>query len=198
MKALLLSGGIDSTALAYWLRPTLAVTVNYGQAVAEAEIHAASAICGALNIPHRALRLDCGHLGGGCMVGKERVSVTATPEWWPYRNQLLVTITAMALVAEGLEEIWVGTVAGDDVHADGKQAFVDHLSRLLEIQEGAVRVRAPAIHMTSEKLLEQAQVPRSLLGWTFSCHVSRYPCGRCRGCIKHEEVLLGSAAQSPA
>ncbi len=196
MKALLLSGGIDSTALAYWLRPALAVTVDYGQAVAEAEIHAAEAVCRTLDIPHRTQRLDCAHLGHGCMVGKKQVSIAATLEWWPYRNQLLVTVAAMALVAEGLEEIWVGTVAGDDVHADGKQIFVDQLSRLLEMQEGGVRLRAPAIHLTSEVLLERAQVPRSLLGWTFSCHVSRYPCGQCRGCIKHEEVLLRAAAQA--
>ncbi len=29
--AILLSGGMDSIALAYWKRPELAITINYGQ-----------------------------------------------------------------------------------------------------------------------------------------------------------------------
>lgn len=189
MKALLLSGGVDSTAIAYWLRPSVCVTVDYGQIVAEAEIHAASAVCRVLDIPHRVLQVDCGQFGAGSMAGRRQASVAGTPEWWPYRNQLLVTFAAMALVTEGLQELWVGTVAGDDAHGDGTRAFVETMSRLLEMQEGGVRLRAPAIEMTSEELLKHADVPRSLLGWTFSCHVSRYPCGTCRGCAKHDEVL---------
>ena len=126
------------------------------------------------------------------MAGKDQASIASTPEWWPFRNQLLATVAAMALVGEGVEEIWIGSVAGDGVHGDGKLSFVDKLNDLLELQEGGIRFRAPAIHLTSEALLKLAKVPRSILGWTFSCHVSRHPCGRCRGCIKHEEVMIGA------
>ena len=35
--ALLLSGGMDSIALAYWKRPDIALTIDYGQAAADAE-----------------------------------------------------------------------------------------------------------------------------------------------------------------
>jgi len=38
MKAILLSGGLDSIALAYWLRPQIAVTIDYGQRPARAVI----------------------------------------------------------------------------------------------------------------------------------------------------------------
>ncbi|RUW76172.1 7-cyano-7-deazaguanine synthase, partial [Mesorhizobium sp. M1E.F.Ca.ET.063.01.1.1] len=31
MRMLLFSGGLDSSALAWWLRPELCVTINYGQ-----------------------------------------------------------------------------------------------------------------------------------------------------------------------
>lgn len=189
MKALLLSGGIDSTALAYWLRPTIAITVDYGQAAAQAEIRAAEAVASALQIDHRVLRVDCANFGAGCMVGKPALAMAATPEWWPYRNQFLVTVGAMALIDQGLQEIILGTVMGDDLHADGKAQFVEALDALMRMQEGGVRVLAPALNMTSEKLLQVSETPRSLLGWTFSCHVGEHACGQCRGCLKHREVL---------
>jgi 7-cyano-7-deazaguanine synthase len=63
--ALLLSGGTDSVALAYWKRPTIAYTVDYGQLPAVGEIRAAAAVCDALGIRHRVLRVNCGELGSG-------------------------------------------------------------------------------------------------------------------------------------
>lgn len=189
MKALLLSGGVDSTAMAYWQRPQIAITVDYGQAAAQAEIRAAAAVASALQIDHCVLTVDCSSLGAGCMVGKPTLALASTPEWWPYRNQLLVTVGAMALIGQGLQEIVLGTVAGDELHADGKAAFVETLDALMRMQEGSVRVLAPAIGMTSEKLLQLSGIPRSLLGWTFSCHVSEHACGRCRGCLKQRAVI---------
>jgi 7-cyano-7-deazaguanine synthase len=38
---LLLSGGMDSVALAYWLRPDVAFTIDYGQLSAEGELRSA-------------------------------------------------------------------------------------------------------------------------------------------------------------
>lgn len=43
--ALLLSGGMDSISIAWWKRPDIAITLDYGQRAAEAEIKAASATC---------------------------------------------------------------------------------------------------------------------------------------------------------
>ncbi|RMS14104.1 hypothetical protein ALP72_200017 [Pseudomonas coronafaciens pv. coronafaciens] len=44
-SALLLSGGMDSLSVAWWKRPDLAITLNYGQLAANAEIAASRAIC---------------------------------------------------------------------------------------------------------------------------------------------------------
>lgn len=49
-KAILLSGGMDSIALAYWLRPEVAITLDYGQKAAEAEIAAAARVAQLLRI----------------------------------------------------------------------------------------------------------------------------------------------------
>lgn len=58
-SCLLLSGGLDSVALCYLERPALALTIDYGQLAAEAEINAAEAVCQSTSIRHHVLRADC-------------------------------------------------------------------------------------------------------------------------------------------
>ena len=57
---LLLSGGLDSTALAHMLRPPLCVVVDYGQRCARAETRAATAVCRALDLRLLSVRIDLG------------------------------------------------------------------------------------------------------------------------------------------
>src|SRR5687767_1670483 len=106
-KCLLLSGGADSIALCYSLRPDLALTIDYGQAPSAAEIDASEAVCSELGIRHKVLKANCSDAGAGCMLndGKRRppVGVSPTPEWWPFRNQLLLTLGAAVCVIAGIE-----------------------------------------------------------------------------------------------
>ncbi|MEQ8748737.1 MAG: 7-cyano-7-deazaguanine synthase, partial [Amphiplicatus sp.] len=170
MRALLLSGGIDSSALAYWMRPDICVTVNYGQRAALGEIAAARAICSELNLEWRLIEADLSTLGSGDMGDRPPSAQANAPEFWPYRNQMLVTLAAMLLQPEGLDEILIGSVASD-LHADGSPAFVAAMNALLIAQEGAVRFQAPALTLSSENLLRRSKFPRELIGLTFSCHV---------------------------
>ena len=90
--AVLLSGGMDSICIAYWKKPDMAFTIDYGQVCAEAEIHSAAIICKKLGIEHHIIRIDCSSLGSGLLSGKPTVEDSPSEEWWPYRNQLLVTL----------------------------------------------------------------------------------------------------------
>ena len=56
-KAILLSGGMDSIALSYWLKPEIAITLDYGQKAAEAEIKVASHIAEILCMEHQPYNL---------------------------------------------------------------------------------------------------------------------------------------------
>jgi 7-cyano-7-deazaguanine synthase len=188
MRALLFSGGLDSAALAAWLRPDICVTVNYGQRPAAGEIAAAEAICRELNLSHRVIRADLSALGSGDMSERSTPARSAAPEFWPYRNQMLVTLIGMLLQPEGLSEIVIGAVATDR-HADGHRPFLKTLDRLMQLQEGKVALRAPAAMMTTVALLKKVRFPRRLIGLTFSCHVHEYACGKCSGCTKHREVV---------
>jgi 7-cyano-7-deazaguanine synthase len=188
-RVLLLSGGMDSIALAYWMRPELCVTLDYGQVPAAAEIQASESVCRELGLMHQVIRADCRAVGSGDLAGSSAVALAPVREWWPFRNQLLVTLAAAAVVDHGYQELLLGTVRTDGVHRDGCQEFLDRLSGLLEFQEGHLRVRAPAIHLDSAELIRESGVPQSVLAWAHSCHVATLACGRCRGCHKHANVV---------
>lgn len=188
MKALLLSGGLESSALAWWKRPDICVTVDYGQIAARGEIAASTALCKILRLRHRTISVDLSALGSGSMVGRRKAKGGKAIEFWPFRNQVLLTLSAMVLQPAGFKEIMIGAVA-TDVHADGRPPFLRAIDRATRIQEGRIRISAPAQRMDSVALLRRSKFPQRLVGLTFSCHVHEYACGLCRGCVKHREVI---------
>ncbi|WP_036109633.1 MULTISPECIES: 7-cyano-7-deazaguanine synthase [Luteibacter] len=185
---LLLSGGMDSAALAWWKRPDVAFTIDYGQLAAQAELRASAAICESLSIPHVPIQVDCRALGSGDMAGDLPDAHAPCTDWWPYRNQLLITLAGMRAISLGVDTLMIGTVASDGTHADGRIEFFENLDALMACQEGGLRVTAPAIELTTVNLIRAGGIPASLLAWAHSCHKANVACGQCRGCNKYFEV----------
>lgn len=187
--ALLLSGGMDSIAVAHWRRPEIAVTIDYGQRPAAGEIRASQAVAEVLGIEHYIIRADLSAIGSGDMAGSNALDLAPVSEWWPFRNQMLVTLAAMRCVALGTRRLLIGTLRTDDRHADGRSEFVTSLNALLLQQEGEMTLEAPAIGLTAVELIRKSGAPMEVLAWAHSCHVSEFACGLCRGCRKHYETL---------
>jgi 7-cyano-7-deazaguanine synthase len=188
MKALLLSGGMDSIAVAFWQRPEIAITIDYGQRAAEAEIAAASQVAKEIGMQHEIITIDCRAIGSGDMAGNDALGVAPVPEWWPFRNQLLVTFAAARGITLGVAEVMTGSVSSDGTHADGRPEFYDAMDRVTAMQEGGIRISAPALTMTTAELVRHSGVPREILAWAHSCHTGNLACGQCRGCVKHYQV----------
>lgn len=185
---ILLSGGIDSTAIAYWKRPGYAFTIDYGQVSAAGEIRSSRKIASILGLHHEIITVNCRALGSGDLAGGEPAKDAPASEWWPYRNQMLITLAAMRAFSLGIKSLLVGSVKGDGFHQDGKPEFYQKISELLVMQEGSMEVQVPAISLTSTELVNISGLPFNLLSWTHSCHKSDMACGQCRGCNKHREV----------
>jgi 7-cyano-7-deazaguanine synthase len=189
VDALLLSGGLDSIAIAAWKKPEIAITVDYGQICAPAELRASAQVCEEMRIAHHCIQVNAADVGSGDLSGKPAHPDSPASEWWPFRNQFLLTVGAMRAIALGLDRLLIGTVKSDAFHADGTAAFIDCMDAVLRMQEGSIRVSAPALQLTSAELIRMSGVPLSTLCWAHSCHTSEYACGRCRGCYKHHEVM---------
>jgi 7-cyano-7-deazaguanine synthase len=189
VRLLLLSGGLDSAALAAWLEPERALTIDYGQRCAGGEIEASRQVSKALGITWDVLEIDCRQIGSGLLAGTTESSFAPDEEWWPYRNQLLVSFAAAWGLARGVTEILLGCVSDDSVHADGRAPFIAAADALLAQQEGGIRVSAPAQAMTSAALLAQSGIRPGLLAWTHSCNRATTACGTCRSCVRREATL---------
>ena len=187
---LLLSGGLDSTALAAWKCPAGCLFIDYGQRPAEGEARSAFAVAEALDLPLERIVADCSIVGVGALSGRPTPNLAPTPEWWPFRNQLLVTLAAAYAVTHRFDTVMIGTVMSDGGrHADGTAAFIDCLSCLLSMQEGSIHLVAPALHLTTAELIETSGLTDAILGWTHSCHLANHACGGCPGCRERAQVL---------
>jgi 7-cyano-7-deazaguanine synthase len=214
---LLLSGGMDSAALAALTRPSRTLCIDYGQRPAVAELRAARAVTTRLRLPYDELRIDLSPIGAGLLHTDNALGTPTTdsdgvgsgpsptrrhgilspsPEWWPLRNQLLVSIAAAWALGQSTPEgapirvVYTATIASDGRrHVDGTPAFYDALHRVIVMQEGGIRVAAPAIGYTAAGLARLTGPDEALLSWTHSCHRSSIPCAACPGCYKRADVL---------
>ncbi len=187
--ALLLSGGMDSIAIAWWKRPEMALTIDYGQKPAQAEIRAAKEVASRLGIEHQVVQCDLSALGSGDMAGGPPLAFAPVPEWWPFRNQLLLTVAAMRLVPSGATKVLIGCLATDKQHADGRAEFISAMNDLFAVQEGGLSAEAPAIDLTAVELVKRSGIPLEILAWAHSCHRANEACGACRGCLKHYDTM---------
>lgn len=182
---LLFSGGIDSTCLAWLERPDRLAFIDYGQIPAKGELRACKSIAEAIGTPLDVHETDLRSFGAGLMAGSATDS--PAPEFWPFRNQMLITLAAMYYAPRGVSEILIGTVRSDRQHPDGRARFLRAMESVLKSQ-ASISLRAPAADEQTEALAKRSKAPHSLLGWTFSCHTGEWACGQCGGCRKHDAV----------
>lgn len=187
-KGLLLSGGIDSICLAYHLKPEIAYTVDYGQNAAEREIYVSKLICEFLKIKHEIIRIDCKTLGSGNLVNKNSIKESPSKEWWPYRNQLLITLSLMKAIKDNVTEIHLASVKSDSFHRDGTEEFYKLINSVSEFQEGNIKIVCNTIDFYSHELALKYNVPNKLILLAHSCHISNIACGSCSGCLKQIRV----------
>jgi 7-cyano-7-deazaguanine synthase len=124
------------------------------------------------------------------MAGGEATASAPSPEWWPFRNQLILTLAAGWALLKGFDKLLIGTVKTDgDRHVDGRPEFLALISAVIRLQEGGLVVEAPAIALSSPALVQASGIPDSVLAWTHSCNVASFACGSCPGCTKRASVL---------
>lgn len=106
-----MSGGMDSISIAWWKRPENAIFVDYGQKPAPAERDAGFAACRAMKIRYEQVKADCSALGSGDMAGTAPSPHAPVSEWWPFRNQLILTLAGAGAFSGRRRRSWPAGVA---------------------------------------------------------------------------------------
>lgn len=170
--AVLLSGGIDSMSCAdFYLsmgRPVCGMFVDYGQAAAQREGAAASAIARLLAIPLLPVTVR-GPRGKG------------TAEI-PARNAFLACIAAMERPPSVLA-VAFGIHAGTP-YSDCSAEFVELAKQLLRLQSTPIDVLAPFLEWEKQEVIQYALKRGLPIEITYSCEAGTLPtCGTCMSCL---------------
>jgi len=209
----LLSGGLDSTVnLALAVRRTrtlLALTFDYGQRAAKRELAASRAICRALGVTHRAIRLPwLDEITKTSLVSRrlslpklaqeeldsERVTSgeTARLVWVPNRNGLFLSIAACFAEALGASLVITGFNAEEAAtFPDNSARFVRAANRALALSTlRRVRVKSYTQEMRKREIVELGISLGAPLQLVWSCYQGgARPCGRCESCARLKRAL---------
>jgi 7-cyano-7-deazaguanine synthase len=216
MKAVvLLSGGVDSTTVAYLAARSgyeiHALTVRYGQRH-ERELEAAAAVCRALDVAdHRVARLDFGDWGssltGSAALPTSGVAAGIPSTWVPMRNLIFLGMASGYAEVVGADVIYIGVGQIDySGYPDCRQEFIDAYQRAADlaskqyVEEGiSIPVLTPLMHLPKSGVIRLGLSLGVNYDLTWSCYEGgAEPCGVCDSCrlrdVAFAEVYAGATS----
>lgn len=193
---LLLSGGIDSTVLLYWLvekgYTIFPLIINYGQITYESEYRHSIDILKELSIDNL-FHVDIPELskvGRGTLIGEYPQSLTSYSEWYiteffPNRNLILLTVATSYAYMLNTTNVAIGLVGKS--YKDTSLDFLNSFINCLEISLMSVNVIAPFADKDREQVIMEAVRLDVPLKKTFSCNaLSNRHCQLCSSCLERE------------
>ena len=209
---LLLSGGLDSTTLAAWIRaehpgdPVESVTFLYGQKHA-VELEAAQDVARAFGFAHRVVELP--RIAGSALtdadrdlpLGRDLASVMGVaPSYVPARNLLFLASLASLADTDGPATLWFGVHRDDHAgYPDTRPEFVAAADEAVRLgTQHGLRVRAPFVTWSKAEILRWGLAHHVPYVLTHSCYQGVRPaCGVCDTCQARLAAFADVGAQDP-
>ena len=210
--AILLSGGMDSSTLLWWLKerqeePIHAVSIDYRQRH-RVELECAARLAARAGVAeHKLLDLDLTAVGGSPLTDPD-LDVPAAADGAqiatvvPFRNMLFVTLAAACGETLGAHDIYLSPVRDDyDAYRDCRREFYDALQAALRL--GATRdttfhIHTPLVEMTKADVVAMGLrlgVPYHL---THTCYAGQRPaCGVCDACCERLSAFAANDTPDP-
>ena len=209
----LLSGGLDSTTVAYLAARSgydiCALTVHYGQRH-ERELEAAAAVCRELAVAdHRIVRLDFGAWGSALTdaddIPTAGVGAGIPSTWVPMRNLIFLGLASGYAEVVGADVIYIGVGQVDySGYPDCRLEFIDAYQRAADlaskqfVEAGkSIPVLTPLMHLPKSGVIRLGLSLGVDYDLTWSCYAGgAQPCGVCDSCrlraAAFAEVYAGS------
>lgn len=196
---LLVSGGLDSTTLAYWLREKevsfLPLFIDYGQHSAVTELGTLKEVLPA-DCLERLEKVNISDVYRGCesrLIDEPNLwedDVEADDLYLPYRNLLLLTVGAAFAQARGIPHLYAAFINSNHAkEIDCSAQFFDQLDNML-VDYGAVKIMMPFRSMSKAMVAKIGLSLEAPIAQTFSCQASSVvPCGACPNCVDRLEAL---------
>lgn len=196
---ILMSGGLDSTTLAYEFISKsvdfVPLIINYGQHCFNTELSRLRQV-----LPtHYLEKLEIIDVSEIYKYSSSRFikaadlwrdEIEAEDLYIPYRNVLLLTIGASFARTLGLRTVYSAFINSNHAkEIDCSSSFFDNLDALLE-EYGSVKIIMPYREMSKLEVAKLGIELGAPIGLTFSCQASpELPCGACPNCVDRLEAL---------
>lgn len=194
----LLSGGMDSVTLLYYLQKSYkvqAISFNYGQRHVK-ELEAASKITSLMEIKHYVLTLP--QIPGSALTGdtpvphghyaEESMKQTVVPN----RNMVMLAHAVSLAVYQKLDAVAYACHAGDHtIYPDCRPEFVNAMQEAIHLCDWTrIQLITPFVNMTKGEIAKIGKgigVPYEL---TWTCYEGGLePCGKCGACVERKEAM---------
>lgn len=202
----LLSGGMDSTTLAYLLRQYCRevhlLSVNYGQRHKK-ELEYAKVTAQKLHMPHTVLDLSVVQalLGGSALTSPdvpvpeghytaESMKATVVPN----RNMIMLAIAAGYAISHKLDIVATAVHAGDHaIYPDCRPEFITALGLAIRLGNagfGEPELHTPFINWSKTDIARKGDLVGVPWQDTWSCYAGRERhCGKCGTCVERMEAF---------
>jgi len=209
---LLLSGGMDSTTLLWWMRDAgvstiHTVAVDYGQRhrVELASSQKLSALAGAE--AHKVITLDLTQIGGSPLTNPDMRVPSADDDKQidtvvPYRNTLFTTAAAAYAETQGIADIFISPVKDDHAaYRDCRREFYDALETSLSLgatEYTRITIHTPFVSRTKRQVIAEGIRLAVPYEHTHTCYEGVQPaCGRCDACHERIEAFKANGLTDP-
>jgi 7-cyano-7-deazaguanine synthase len=211
---LILSGGMDSTTLLYWLlkkgHAVHALSFNYGQKHVK-ELEKAATTCKKLNIPHRiipftddlkALVCNSALTDAGQSIPEGHYEAPNMKQTVvPNRNMIMLALAAGYAISNGIKILAYAAHSGDHaIYPDCRPEFADAMKTALELChfDGGIELWVPFMNINKNDICaigKELSVPYED---TWTCYVgAEEPCGKCGACQEREEAFAFAGIPDP-
>jgi len=216
MKAVcLLSGGMDSSTLAYVAKSRgydiLALHLNYGQRTERKEQKSAKKIASLLNAEAFVeINLDYFTKFGASSLTDDKITVEEfDPEraripntYVPFRNANLLSIATSFAEAKGADAIFIGVQSLDySGYPDCRPQFIEAFQRVIDLgtkDTTRITLFTPFINMTKTGILQEGIRLGVPYEYTWSCYRNEEKaCGTCGSCHFRKEAFAAVGKRDP-
>jgi 7-cyano-7-deazaguanine synthase len=196
---LLVSGGLDSTALAYWMVKEeidfLPLFINYGQHCAETEYTTLISVIPQSKVSAvEVINVSSIYKRSKSKYIKEadlwRDHIVADDLYIPYRNILLLTIGASFAQTVGLNKVYSAFINSNHAkEIDCSNQFFNSMRKILG-NYGSINIVMPFLHLSKFEVAKIGIELQAPIAKTFSCQASsKIPCGACPNCVDRLKAL---------
>lgn len=193
---LLMSGGLDTTTLLYYLWelliPIEVLTFDYGQEAVK-ELDYVKRHCEHLGVKYHVIKVSDGDIEGNLAEGKDKTLDGST--LIPNRNSMFLSMGVSYALQHGLERVYYGAIDCDPAYCDCQPLYVHYFNMLNMVCDlRTVQIRAPFIDKSKREVMDIAiDLGLDLTDtWTCLCGGDEQ-CGSCEACrtrIDEERAYL--------